>query len=518
MPLPKDIHVRHLRLLRHPDRLGDRGLRRLPEGGRARRLHDRPRRADPAASSRSSARSRAAPTSSTPRSCAAPPSRSPRSWAGSSSRRARSSCPTASRAGCRSARPTRSSSGSRRSTSSGSCRTSTTSCSARRGATSATDFDLVVTAQQVRSYKPDPAHFKECARRIGGKKKAGSTSLGLPDRRRAVPEGEDPGHLGQPPRRRARVRPEEADRGGQDLPRRGQAARPGLGARAAARRAAARHARGLGPHRRDRRHEPVLADERDRAARGRRGDADRLAVLPRRARAAAGAAGAGRLRAERAARDPRRLGPPARAASRSRGWRSASAETTSGESAREPGEAQRELRDYDDAAYVERSEPLSLGEVQALPVPGVLEIGDQELRAASRPTATPRTGWPSGRRGSGARARATTSARSRSPGSTTAARSTTTATRWRGWRRWSSRPTRSWRATGRRRRARRRRARSDAGPRLPRRARARRRAAVAADGARQRPPARDPRRESRSGRLVSRVPSDMRTFLDSLRG
>jgi 2-haloacid dehalogenase len=33
-----------------------------------------------------------------------------------------------------------------------------------------TDFDLVVTAQQVRSYKPDPAHFKECARRIGTKK------------------------------------------------------------------------------------------------------------------------------------------------------------------------------------------------------------------------------------------------------------------------------------------------------------------------------------------------------------
>jgi 2-haloacid dehalogenase len=32
------------------------------------------------------------------------------------------------------------------------------------------DFDLVVTAQQVRSYKPDPAHFKETARRIGGKK------------------------------------------------------------------------------------------------------------------------------------------------------------------------------------------------------------------------------------------------------------------------------------------------------------------------------------------------------------
>jgi 2-haloacid dehalogenase len=33
-----------------------------------------------------------------------------------------------------------------------------------------TDLDLVVTAQQVRSYKPDPAHFNECARRMGTKK------------------------------------------------------------------------------------------------------------------------------------------------------------------------------------------------------------------------------------------------------------------------------------------------------------------------------------------------------------
>jgi 2-haloacid dehalogenase/putative hydrolase of the HAD superfamily len=33
-----------------------------------------------------------------------------------------------------------------------------------------TELDLVVTAQQVRSYKPDDTHFKECARRIGGKK------------------------------------------------------------------------------------------------------------------------------------------------------------------------------------------------------------------------------------------------------------------------------------------------------------------------------------------------------------
>jgi len=32
------------------------------------------------------------------------------------------------------------------------------------------DMDIVVTAQQVRAYKPELAHFKECARRIGGKK------------------------------------------------------------------------------------------------------------------------------------------------------------------------------------------------------------------------------------------------------------------------------------------------------------------------------------------------------------
>lgn len=32
------------------------------------------------------------------------------------------------------------------------------------------DFDIVVTAQQVRSYMPEVAHFTETARRIGGKK------------------------------------------------------------------------------------------------------------------------------------------------------------------------------------------------------------------------------------------------------------------------------------------------------------------------------------------------------------
>ena len=42
-----------------------------------------------------------------------------------------------------------------------------------------TDFDLVVTAQQVRSYKPDPAHFKETKRRIGNKTKWVHIATGL---------------------------------------------------------------------------------------------------------------------------------------------------------------------------------------------------------------------------------------------------------------------------------------------------------------------------------------------------
>jgi glyoxylase-like metal-dependent hydrolase (beta-lactamase superfamily II) len=46
---------------------------------------------------------------------------------------------------------------------------------------------------------------------------------------------------------------------------------------------------------------------------------------------------------------------------------------------REPGSAQRELRDYDARFYVVRPAPLALGQVQGLPVPGRVEIGDREL-------------------------------------------------------------------------------------------------------------------------------------------
>lgn len=46
---------------------------------------------------------------------------------------------------------------------------------------------------------------------------------------------------------------------------------------------------------------------------------------------------------------------------------------------RAPGEAQRVLRIYDDKFYVKRAAPLALGQTQALPVPGHVEIGDREL-------------------------------------------------------------------------------------------------------------------------------------------
>ncbi len=45
----------------------------------------------------------------------------------------------------------------------------------------------------------------------------------------------------------------------------------------------------------------------------------------------------------------------------------------------EPGAAQRELRDFDAELYVGRSRPLALGSVQALPVPGKLDLGRDEL-------------------------------------------------------------------------------------------------------------------------------------------
>jgi glyoxylase-like metal-dependent hydrolase (beta-lactamase superfamily II) len=55
------------------------------------------------------------------------------------------------------------------------------------------------------------------------------------------------------------------------------------------------------------------------------------------------------------------------------------AESTATRMQASPGEAQRELRAFDEEHFVERERPLSLGAVQALPVPGSCGIGAHEL-------------------------------------------------------------------------------------------------------------------------------------------
>ena len=55
------------------------------------------------------------------------------------------------------------------------------------------------------------------------------------------------------------------------------------------------------------------------------------------------------------------------------------AETTAARLTGEPGAAARALRAFDDQQYLARPAPLSLGQVQALPVPGKLEIGENEI-------------------------------------------------------------------------------------------------------------------------------------------
>jgi glyoxylase-like metal-dependent hydrolase (beta-lactamase superfamily II) len=54
-------------------------------------------------------------------------------------------------------------------------------------------------------------------------------------------------------------------------------------------------------------------------------------------------------------------------------------DTTAGRLINEPGAAQRELREFDEEHYVERPRPLSLPGAQRLPVPGKVEVGEQEL-------------------------------------------------------------------------------------------------------------------------------------------
>ena len=55
------------------------------------------------------------------------------------------------------------------------------------------------------------------------------------------------------------------------------------------------------------------------------------------------------------------------------------AETTAARLRAEPGDPARALREFDAEWYLERAHPLTLGAVQALPVPGHVEVGDREL-------------------------------------------------------------------------------------------------------------------------------------------
>jgi glyoxylase-like metal-dependent hydrolase (beta-lactamase superfamily II) len=55
------------------------------------------------------------------------------------------------------------------------------------------------------------------------------------------------------------------------------------------------------------------------------------------------------------------------------------AETSAARLRNEPGVAQRKLRAFDEEHYVERPGPLGLGDLQTLPVPGHVGLGEREL-------------------------------------------------------------------------------------------------------------------------------------------
>jgi glyoxylase-like metal-dependent hydrolase (beta-lactamase superfamily II) len=71
------------------------------------------------------------------------------------------------------------------------------------------------------------------------------------------------------------------------------------------------------------------------------------------------------------------------------------AETTAARLRAEPGAAQRELRAFDEAHYVERPAPLALGDWQPLPVPGSVDVGERalELHPADGHTADGMAVW-----------------------------------------------------------------------------------------------------------------------------
>src|SRR3954447_13257996 len=193
----------------------------------------------------------------------------------------------------------------------------------------------------------------------------GAHRVGLRSRCRALHQGQDPGHLGEPARAEARVEPEEADRGGQEPPRSGEA--PGSRLKVVAVSESAF----------------VLTSSlwQTNAVALRSGEEamlidspyfpDELEMVPEILRQS-GFEPAGLLATHgdwdhllaRLVFPEHSLG-----VAESTGVRIRSA----------PGEAQRDLRKADNEYYVRRPRPLSLGSYQPLPVPGKLELGSEEL-------------------------------------------------------------------------------------------------------------------------------------------
>ena len=235
--------------------------------------------------------------------------------------------------------------------------------------------------------RPGPLHRVRAAhRRQAG---LGARRRQLLPRRGAVHESAGPRDLGQPPQREARLLPEEADRRGAEPQRGGQAARrqPESTVRAQAL------------------DEDVLlvtsavlalncvvvrAALQEPAEAG--GLRDRLAGAPRRARRAARPARAGRLPGPAGCWPPTATGTTCSA-----GWPSRAAlgcaESTAARLTAAPGEAQRELRDFDEELMIERPAPLALGSLAG--AAGARPLRHRRPRARAAPGRRPhrRTAW-----------------------------------------------------------------------------------------------------------------------------
>ena len=179
----------------------------------------------------------------------------------------------------------------------------------------------------------------------------------------------------------------------------------------------------------------------------RRGVLHRLAGVPGRARDPARRSPSRRASTVvGAARDARRLGSPARRATRSRRRRWACAETTAARLINEPGAAQRELRDFDDELYVDAARRRCRCRARSsCPCRGTATSASRRS-SCTRPTGTPRTGWRLDPVGARARRRRLPLA-GRDPDDLRRRSAAAYLATLAGSSRWSSRPTTSSRAT-----------------------------------------------------------------------